>query len=157
MTRRSIVRSVSKLSRGKLQKQLQDLRTEFEVHKKKLQAIALKTREDVLTLEQRTVTSWEYFWGLVDLLKDEGKLDFLSVESIEKFKELASQRLRKEALEYAKSNLTPGQGICVQCHFVSGGPNFYKDGAPKCPNCGEENSVFLKETKIEDPPVEVAS
>lgn len=136
------------------QSQINDLREEFGILRKQFQQVMMKTAQDFKHVEDRTMTLWEYLWALIEGLKLEGKLEFLSEESIEKFRDIVLARWRADALAGIQRGLTPGQGVCTRCHHVDGGPNFFPvvEGkeveSPTCPNCKAENTLFLKDTEI---------
>lgn len=153
MSNRTAPNGTREKAKHSTQRQVNDLREEFGILRKQVQQISLKIAQDLQHVEDRTMTSWEYLWGLVEALKTEGKLEFLSEELVDKFRVIVLARWKSGALEGIKSKLTPGQGVCMKCHHIDGGPNFFPeiggDGGPTiCPNCKAQNTLFLKDTNI---------
>lgn len=139
---------------------ISDLQAQVSLQHKQLQQISMKVAQDLDHIDRMTRTSWEYLWGLIELLRNapsgEQSLAFLTDEAIDKSRDIVLTRWKAEAFEGLKAKLSPGQGACSRCHHVDGGPNFFApntqgkvDNDPKCPNCGSMNTLFLKDTAVD--------
>lgn len=129
-----------------LGKQMKELRMQVEILRKQFQAFNLKILENHSQFEERNMTNWEYLWGLIEVLRVEGKLSFLTEENLEKFRKVMIDKWSEESLNNLKESLSVGEGLCARCRFRGGAPAFYEDDQPDpiCPNCREKDSIVLK-------------
>lgn len=135
----------------KQRKELNELKEQVSILRKQFQQFNFRLIQDLQLFEGRTMTSWEYIWSLIEALREEGNLEFLTEENLEKFRKVTVARWRAEALDNLKEKLDPGQAVCMKCHTVAGGPNFFEESPDEsvCPNCKEKGTAFLKDTEIE--------
>lgn len=108
-------------------------------------------------LEELSDVTAEVHDGEVDLEIDVDRVDVallapVTDEVVEEGRQRARARMKAEALDAIKDELSPGECVCVRCHFRSGGPNFFKDAAnphvATCPNCRTPNTAWLKDTEV---------
>ena len=131
------------------QRQINDLREELNTLRSQVKTGFIAMEESAHSLNKQAGELWSYLWGTIEALKVEGKLDFLSKPSIDRFKDVVEARWKSEALEMIKISLAVGQGVCVRCHHVDTVHNFNlrangaSDQYPACPNCKASNTVFL--------------
>lgn len=130
-------------------KQLKEFRQQLEILRRQFQQFNLKMVEHHKMFDERSMTAWEYLWSVVEALRIEGQLEWLTEEKIDHFRKIVLERWKDQALTNLKDRLGVGAGICERCHHTAGGPEFFKDEEEKsrCPNCGAEDSVFLKNVK----------
>lgn len=136
-------------------RQVGDLREQFEILRGQLQQISAKMAHDFRQLDERTMVGWEFLWSIVEALREDGKLAFMTEDNLEKFRTIVVAKWKQDALQNIKRKLTAGQGVCTRCHRVDGGPNFFqnkdKPDVPICPGCKTENTLYLKDTDMETP------
>lgn len=135
-------------TKQQLKKEVAELREQLGILRKQFQQVNLKLAQDLKLFEVRTITSWEYLWSLVEALRVDGKLEFLTDGNLEEFRKVVIERWRAEALNERKTKLQPGQAVCTKCHHVAGGPDFFEGDSTtsNCPNCKESDTAHLKST-----------